>query len=90
MGDIPWWRSVRDDYGYWTLKYSSKIVARPAVNIGVKYGFDCGVLKKEFESDVFAEDIIDGCLGEASGKAIGKVIDKARPNNYSSFRNKAK
>ena len=61
------------------------IVARPAINIGVKYGFDCGVLKKEFESDVFAEDIIDGCLGEASGKAIGKVIDKARPNNYSSF-----
>ena len=47
-------------------------------------------MKKEFESDVFAEDIIDGCLGEASGKAIGKVIDKARPNNYSSFRNKAK
>lgn len=64
------------------------MVARPLVSTAVKYGVDCGIGDDKFKVSDAAMDLAIGLASEGVAKGINNTLDKIRPKNYSSFRNK--
>ena len=65
----------------------ASVITRPIVSTGVKYGVDCGIMKQKVEVKDIAEDLVINYVGEALSMGANKVLNGARPQNYSSFRN---
>ena len=65
----------------------ASMAARTIVGTGVKYTVDCGIRKEQFKPREFVNDLFANAAGEALSFGVNKVLTKARPPNYSSFRN---
>ena len=64
------------------------MIARPLVSTAVKYGVDCGIRGDKFKVSDAAIDFTIGLAGEGVAKGINNKLDKIRPRNYSTFRNR--
>ena len=63
------------------------IITRPLISTGVKYSVDGAIFKKKVNPLDVTLDLGLNFAGEGLSIGVNKVFNKARPQNYSSFRN---
>ena len=64
----------------------ASMIARPIISTGIKYSVDCIIRKKEFKPEEAAFDLALNAGGELLSLGVNHGLNRARPQNYSTFR----